>query len=134
MADRYPESNDPAKRLAEDDRSLDSERLAEEAHVFDPRIQVPALRRTLVAPSLAAMIDEDQLRDVCERSQKRLERAVIETGTTMQADDDRPLAHDRPVRDEPHPGDVEVKPDVSHPDSHPTTLSSMANRRLPGLR
>jgi len=68
------------------------------------------------------MIEEDELRLILERAEKRLQRAVVESRTTMQTDHDRPLAHDRSIRDKLHPGNVEVEPNVAHADTHSTTL------------
>jgi hypothetical protein len=40
----------------------------------------------------------------------------------MQTDHDRPLAHDRSIRDKLHPGNVEVEPNIADADTHSTTL------------
>ena len=122
VPDCDPEADHPAKRLPKDDRPLDPEHIAERGHVVDPRIEGPTTRRAFVAAPLATMIEEDELRLILERAEKRLQRAVVESRTTMQTDHDRPLAHDRSVRDKLHPSNVEVEPNIAGADTHSTTL------------
>ena len=132
MADGYPEGDHSAERLAEDYRFLDPEDVAEPANVFDPGVEVPAVRRALVASSLPAMVEEDELRAVCERSEEGLQRAVVETRAAMQADDGRSLPHRRPVGDEPHSFDVEVEAYISDADTHFATLCRLRTTGRPG--
>ena len=126
MTNGQAEADRSAKGLPEDDRGLDPQDLAEPEHVLDPRVQVPVVGRALVAPSLAAVIEKDQLRAVCERSEEGLERAVVEAWAAMQADDGRSLPHRRPVGDKPHSFDVEVEPHVSDAYVHTATLVPLA--------
>jgi len=71
---------------------------------------------------LATVVEEDEMRLILERAEERLQRAVVESRTTMQTDHDRPLAHDPSIWDKLHPGNVEVEPNVADADTHSTTL------------
>src|SRR5438477_6130754 len=122
VPDCDPEADHPAKRLPKDDRPLDPEHIAARGHVVAPRNEVPATRRAFVAAPLATMVEEDEVRLILERAEQRLQRAVVESRTTMQTDHDRPLAHDRSVRDKLHPSNVEVESNIDVSDTHSTTL------------
>src|SRR5260370_35134925 len=101
-------------------------------HVIAPLRQVPARLRTILASTIAAMIEIDDLRNIRQGRVGRLVDRVGEPGTTMQEQQCRPFPHGWTVWDQfcsftieeqQHPVD-----EYPHGQSHLRT-SVAANRR-----
>ena len=118
MPRRVRHRDHAAERVAEHDRLLDAERVAEVAHVVAPLGEVPLLGRAAIAAAVAAVVEVDELRRVGERRESGLVRRVIEAGTAVQQQQRRPLAHRGSVGDELRAVDVEEEPDVADLDVH----------------
>ena len=67
MARGVRQRDGPAERGPVHDRARDPERIAERVHVVAPLGQGPTLRRAGLATPVAAMIEEDDLRNVGDR-------------------------------------------------------------------
>ena len=78
MARRDRERDDAAERLSEDHRPLELERVAELDDVRHPAVEVPLRRIVAVAPPLAAMVEQDELRDVGQRRERVRQPGVVE--------------------------------------------------------
>jgi hypothetical protein len=83
MPDRDAESDDASKRLSEEDRPFEPQHSAEDPNVIDPGVQVPPRGGALVAPTLSAMIEKDQLRPPCQREEPLFEEGMVEARTAM---------------------------------------------------
>ena len=122
MTNRDSKGNDAAERLAEDDRRVDAENRAQAGYVIDPGIEIPTLRRTQVASSVTALINEDELHACRQRSKKGLQHRVIRARPTVKADKRRSLAHRGALRHQAHTIDVEVQPYVTDLNAHVATV------------
>jgi hypothetical protein len=114
--------------VAEEDGLIDAEHVAEAGDVVDPRVEVPAVGSALVAASLTAVVEEDELGDVGERREAGAERVVVETGPAMQEDHRRPLAQCRPLGNESLTDHLEVDTGVADANAHRATVEGLRLR------
>ena len=102
-------------------------------HVIAPLRQVPARLRTILASTIAAMIEIDDLRDIRQGRVGRPVDRVVEAGTAMQQQQCRPFPHGRTVWNQFCSFNIEEQP---HPvDEYPHGRISLrtslaANRRI----
>ncbi len=114
--------------LAEHDRPLDLERLAEGAHVVGPLGEVPAVGGAAVAAALAAVVQVDDLGDVPQAREGRLEGRVVEAGPAVEQQEGGELPHGRPVRDELRALHVEEEAGVARLHAHAASLAARRAR------
>ena len=110
--------NTTAKGHAIHNRLLDAQRLAEATHIVTPLRQVPVCGITVFAAAVATVVEVDHLRDVGQAGEDRLEQAVVETGTPMQQEYRRPLAHGVAVRHQTEALDIEIEAYAIDADMH----------------
>jgi hypothetical protein len=122
VAGGYAKGDEAAERLPQQDRPVDLQRSTEIAHIIDPGIEMPPLRCAWVAAAIATVIEEHELRHISQRRQMRLQHAVVKARAAVQAHHDRPPPHARPVRHQPHPGNVKVETDIADLDTHGVTV------------
>ena len=110
--------NKAAEGVAHDDRAVDFERFAKRLDVVGPVVECPAVGSGAVAASLAAMVEVDELGDVGERGNVRLEVGVVESGAAVEEEHCRHLAHVWAVRTELCALDVEEDSGVTDVYAH----------------
>ena len=93
MSNRVLESDEAAKRCAEDDRLLNAQNPAERSEIVCPLVERPALAGAVFAAPVAAVVVVHELSDVAERCVHRLKGRVIEARAAVNEDDSRTLAH-----------------------------------------
>ena len=118
MAGRVGLRHEPAEGHAVDDRLLDAQRVAEHPHIVAPLRQIPVGRVSVLAAAIAAVVEVDDLCDVGEGRERRLEKAVVEARPPMQQQDGGPLAHRRPIRHEAKAFHIEIQAYAVHADKH----------------
>src|SRR5262245_6749462 len=96
-----------AERLPEHNWFRYAKRIAEVADVVAPLRQRPRRRLAGHAAPVAAMVDVDNLRDIRETIEVGPKTGMIESGTAMQHDQRRLLAHLRTVDRKLGSNDVE---------------------------
>src|SRR5438105_2760641 len=116
MAGGVSEPDHAAKRHAQDYRTGDAQDIAERAHVIAPLRQIPAFPGTVLASTIASMIQIDDLNDISQGRVCRLVDRVVEAGPAMKQQQCRLFSHHGTVRHQLRALNVEEKP---HPiDEH----------------
>jgi len=119
VARGIPHCDEGAEAQPEHDRPLDSERVAELAHVVRPAIQAQVLRTADVAPPASSLVEVHHLCSGREpRAELHLEDTVVEAWPRMQQEHRQPLPHPRAVRDELRAVGVEEEANVADTDAH----------------
>jgi len=114
MAGGVGQRNHAAERGAEHDRIDDAERITERAHVVAPLRQIPALPGAILAATVAAVVEIDDLGDVGQGRVGGPVDRVVGAGPAMQHQQDRLFPHRRAVGDEFHAFDIEEQPHPVH--------------------
>jgi hypothetical protein len=91
---------------------------AQRLHVGDILIQHVAFGIAARRAALAAVVEEDELHRLGQRAERGLQVAVVVSRAAMDDESDRPLAHARPVRNEPGSDHVEIDLGISHTCQH----------------
>src|SRR5436190_10185085 len=116
MAGGVSQRDHAAKRHAQDYRTGDAQDIAERAHVIAPLRQIPAFPGTVLASTIASMIQIDDLNDISQGRVCRLVDRVVEAGPAMKQQQCRLFSHHGTVRHQLRALNVEEKP---HPiDEH----------------
>jgi hypothetical protein len=118
----------PPKDRAEDDGTLDAQRVAECPHVC-PHFKTPIGRIALVAAAVSPMVQVDHLGHVGKNPVVGLEQGMVESGTPVEQQQRGPFPHDCPVDNQSRSVDIEPEVDVTYSDSHPQTLQSTTPRQ-----
>jgi hypothetical protein len=72
--------HEAAERIAEHDRLLDAEHIAESPDVVTPLVEGPQRWIAMIAASVAAMVEGDHLGDLRQRCEGGLEHGMIDAG------------------------------------------------------
>src|ERR1700682_3916831 len=116
MAGGVSQRDHAAKRHAQDNWICDAQDIAERAYVIAPLRQIPAFSRTVLASTIASMIQIDDLSDVSQGRVCRLVDRMVEAGPAMKQEQCRLFSHHGTVRDQLRALHVEEQP---HPiDEH----------------
>jgi DNA-binding Lrp family transcriptional regulator len=108
MPNAVHERDHSAERVAEHDRTLDPEHVAEVPHGVGAELEAPLRGVAPVRPAVSRKVEVNDLRDLGEPREVGLEVRVVETaGPAVQQDDGRPFAHRRALRCELDAVDVE---------------------------
>ena len=118
MARRVRHRDHPAERVAQYDRALDFQRVAERAQVVAPLRQIPFLGIAAIAAAVPAMIEIDDLRYLGQPREVGLEVRMVEAGAAVQEDDRRHLAHHGAVGPQLRAFYVEEQSDVANIYAH----------------
>lgn len=111
MANGVGLRDETAERAPDDDRPFDLERVAQTAHVVAPLRHRPQRGIAVIAASHAAVIVENDLRDVRQRTHHVAHVCVIGR-PAVKRHDGRPLDHARPVGHELLPQDLDEQPNA----------------------
>ena len=138
VSDPVREGDEPAHRMAQDDRPRDPERVAERADIVGAHLEGPVRGIVAARPTVVAQVEVDDLGELGQPRRVRLEVGVVVAARpAVETDDGRPLAHPRAVGDERRPLDIEpeVRPvdrdphaDILHP-GHPPVVSATIRGR-----
>lgn len=109
--------------MTEDDRPDDAERIAEGTHVVRAQFEAPIGWIVPGRSPVTAEVEIDDLRDVTQRSEVRLEvRVVVRARSAVDEDDGRLRPHRRVVGHQLAPIDIEPEPRPVGFDLHLTFL------------
>ena len=132
MAGGIGQRNHAAERGAEHDRIDDAERITERAHVVAPLRQIPALPGAILAATVAAMVEIDDLGDVGQGRVGGPVDRVVGAGSAMQHQQHRLFPHHRPVRNQLRALDIEEQPHPVHRYVHERAPSICERSAGPG--
>jgi hypothetical protein len=120
--------HEAAERLAEHDGPGDAQRVAEAHDVVGEGVERPLLGRATVAAAMAAVVVVDDLRDVGQAREQRLEAGVVVAGAAVEEDEGGLFAEGRAVGDEGGTFDVDEETEVGGDgDSHDRRLAPKVN-------
>ena len=132
MACGVCDGHEPTAGLTQHDRAIDLQGIAERAHVVGPLFGGPGLRRPGIATTAATQVHVDDLGDVAQRGEDRLEASVVgSTGRAVQEDQRRFFAHAGPSGTSFAPSTSKKRPDAVDFDSH-DWMNSRGPRRQGG--
>ena len=100
-------SDKAAEGIAEHDGPLDPEGFTECLHIVAPLSERPQRWVAMVAATVAAVVKHDELRDLGEWRECRLEHGMIEPWSTVQQQHSWPLTHSKAIRNKLLAYDVE---------------------------
>ena len=92
--------DEAAERLAEHDRLLDAEGIAEAHDVVGKGVERPLLGRAPVAAAMAAMVVVDDLRDVGQARERRFEAGVVVAGAAVEENESGLFSEVRAIGDQ----------------------------------
>src|SRR5262249_11702650 len=107
MASGVALHDEPAERGAKNDGAFYFEGSAKRDDVVRPRVEAPAIRRAVVAASVAALVEHDDLRELAEQHRSLEAVGGVEARAAVDGDDRWALDESRPVRDALRPEDLE---------------------------
>jgi hypothetical protein len=107
-----------AEGVAQHNGLLDADRVAEGANVVAPLRQVPVRRVAMLAAPVAAVVEIDELGDICEMGKGGLEGGMVTARAAVQQQDSGALAHIRTVGDEFRAVNIEEEAGVVDGDMH----------------
>lgn len=110
--------DEAAERQAADDRADDPEGVAKAFHIVRPLPEVPGRGIVAFTASVAAVVVEDDLRDIREACEGLLETRVIEAWSAVQHEQGGLLAHAFAVRNEARVGDVNEESNIIDLNEH----------------
>jgi hypothetical protein len=111
-----------AERCPEHNGINDAQSVAEGADVVAPLRERPSLRGTVLAASVAAVIEIDDLGDVGQCGVGRTVDRMVGAGAAMKQEQCRLFLHARPVGDEFRALDIEEQPYPVHRHVHDPAL------------
>src|SRR5689334_22255860 len=125
--------NEASEGIAEHHRPLNAEDFAKGADVVRPLIKRPQRWIATFAATVAAMVEIDELRDFCERSEAWLEHRMVEAGAAVQQEQRRLLPQTRSIHRQLFAIHIEEQPYPVDRDVH-SYLPESAIESGPGLR
>src|SRR5258706_8154366 len=110
MARGVSQCDHSAEGRAQDERAGDVQNVAERTHVIAPLRKVPSSLGTILAATVASVIEKNDLGDVGQSRVCRLVDRVVEAGPAMKEEQCRLFPHGRTMRDQFGALDVEEQP------------------------
>ena len=130
MAQRQRKRHRATKGVTEHDRALQTENTAEGNRIVGHLFDRAGLERWPARSPLAPQVEIDELGEGGEWRQERLEVGVVETGSTMQGEDDGALTHGVAVGNEGSPLGVEPQVGAVDGDAHDRPFRGTGEHRL----
>src|SRR4029453_7183745 len=90
--------NEPAQRVAQDDRPSNADGVAEGTHVVGAHLEAPGRRIAPLRTAVAAQVEVDDLRYLRQASEVRLQIRVVETPQAPVPQDGGGALSHRPAR------------------------------------
>ncbi len=125
VAREVPLHDEAPERGTEHHRRVEAEHVDQPSQIIGPGVEVPLVRGAEVAASVAALIGNDDLREVTDRCQREAQEPSVQPGPAVHTDDSRTS----PVTDPLVPPHGDVQPHPTYADPHATTTQAASAGR-----